>query len=767
MDDGAHRESVTSGLAGPQIRSRRLLARLRDVMAGSGPAQDRLNRIVVLIAAEMETEVCSCYVARPGELLELYATVGLNAEAVHLTRLRFGEGLVGEIGATARPLALDNVRSHPSFAYRPETGEDPYQSMLGVPVLRGGRVRGVLAIQSLGRRHYEDEEVETLQTVAMVVAELFAAGDVAAGSSFQRDTTDSAMPVRLVGVPFSGGLAIGRAVAHSMPLTVRQMVADDPARELDRLRAAIASMQGTLDRMLSGGTLAGMTETRDILQAYQMFARDRGWLGRIGEAIDAGLTAEASVQRVQADMAARMAHLTDPYLRERLSDFQDLANRLLLHLSGRESVTELATLPEDTVLVARTIGPAELLDYDRSRLRGLVLEDGGATSHVAIVARALDIPVIGRCRGILDVTEPMDPIVVDADGGQVLVRPSDDVRDTFQEADRNRARKRQRHAADARQPTVSRDGVPVSLHLNAGLLLDMPHLHETGADGVGLYRTEIPFMVRSQFPDVAAQTDLYRRVFEQAGGKPVTFRTLDAGGDKPLPYLRNTETANPALGWRALRIGLDRPAIMRAQLRALLRAADGRAVRIMFPMVASVDEFVTARRLLDREVQRLSEKRLPAPAVLQVGAMIEVPSLVWQLSSLLPQVDFVAVGSNDLAQYVFAADRGDPRMGLRYDVLSPPFLTMLASILRQSEAAGVAVSLCGEMAGRPLEAMALVGIGYRTLSMAAPSVGAVRGMVRSLDVDRLADYIHRLLSTTDGSIRGKLRSFAKDHGIDL
>ena len=767
MDDAAHRESAATALPGPQVRSRRLLARLRDVMAGSGPAQDRLNRIVVLIAAEMETEVCSCYVARPGEILELYATVGLNAEAVHLTRLRFGEGLVGEIGATARPLALENARSHPSFAYRPETGEDPYQSMLGVPVLRGGRVRGVLAIQSLGRRHYEDEEVETLQTVAMVVAELFAAGDVGAGSTFERDTTDSAMPARLVGVSFSGGLAVGRAVAHRVHLTVRQMVADDPTRELERFRAAIVAMQGTLDRMLSGGALADLTETRDILQAYQMFARDRGWLGRIGEAIDAGLTAEAAVQRVQADMAARMAHLTDPYLRERLSDFQDLANRLLLHLSGRESVTELATLPEDTVLLARTIGPAELLDYDRSRLRGLVLEDGGATSHVAIVARALDIPVVGRCRGVLDAAESMDPIIVDADGGQVLIRPSDDVRDTYQEAARNRARQRQRHAADARQPAVSRDGVGISLQMNAGLLLDMPHLHETGADGIGLYRTEIPFMVRSQFPDVAAQTDLYRRVIEQADGKPVTFRTLDAGGDKPLPYLRNTETANPALGWRALRIGLDRPAIMRAQLRALLRAANGLSLRIMFPMVASVAEFRTARRLLDLEVERLAAKGLAAPVALKIGAMIEVPSLVWQLSSLLPEVDFVAVGSNDLAQYIFAADRGDPRMGQRYDVLSPSFLTLLASIARQSEDAGVPVSLCGEMAGRPLEAMALVGIGYRTLSMTASSVGAVRGMVRSLDVDPLADYMRRLLSTTDGSIRGKLRSFAKDHGIDL
>lgn len=738
-------------------------------MAGSGTAQSRLDKIVTLIAAEMVAEVCSCYVMRPGEVLELFATVGLNPEAVHRTRLRVGEGLVGDIAASARPLAIANAPSHPSFAYRPETGEDPYQSLVGVPILRGGKVRGVLVIQNARRRNYSEEEVETLQTIAMVVAELVAGRErerQAAGAT-PTEATASDLPSRLDGMTLNPGLGQGLAVLHQQQLTIREMVADDPAVELSRFRAAVDTMHASLDQLLATTAAAGIEESKDILEAYRMFAEDRGWLGRIHEAINAGLTAEAAVQRVRNDTRARMAHMTDPYIRERLLDFDDLANRLLLHLSGRTSAAASGTLPDDVVLVARTIGPAELLDYDQKRLRALVLEDGSTTSHVAIVARAMNIPVVGKAAEAMTLIEHLDPVVVDGDNGQVFVRPAEDVQEAFQQNVLLREQRQQEYAEVASLPADSLDSVRVSLNVNAGLLIDMPHLDATGADGVGLYRTEIQFMVRSEFPDVAVQTDLYGKILDAAGDKPVVFRTLDIGGDKSLPYFEAQEQENPALGWRAIRIGLDRPAMLRTQLRALIRAAAGRPVHVMFPMVATVAEFDAARRLMDMELARAARENVAAPSAVRVGLMLEVPSLLWQLPALLPKVDFVSVGSNDLTQYLYAADRGNPMISRRYDPLSPALLTLLRELALRCREADVPVGLCGEMAARPLEAMALVGLGFRSLSMSPAAVGPVKMMIRSLDVGRLERFLDPLCRSDGHSLRGPLRAYALDRGVRI
>ncbi len=760
--------SEVSGAAVPAIGpSRRLLARLRDIMAGTSSLQTRLDKIVRLLAAEMVAEVCSCYVLRPGDVLELYATVGLNPNAVHRTRLRSGEGLVGEIAASAQPLAIEDAPNHPSFAYRPETGEDPYRSLMGAPILRGGRVRGVVVIQNRRRRSYSEEEIELLQTVAMVLAELFAVGEMAGGHGPGSESLDNLLPTRLDGYTINHGLARGLAIPHRPKLTTRQMVAEDPQIELDRFRRAVAAMHQSIDVLLARADGTGIEDTRDILESYRMFAEDRGWLGRIAEAINAGLTAEGAVQRVQNDMAVRMGHVVDPYIREKLLDFDDLANRLLLHLSGRTSAAAGGTLPEQLVLVARAIGPAELLEYDPERLKALVLEDGSPTSHVAIVARALGIPVIGRCQGIMAAVEPFDPVIVDADNGQVFVRPAEDVQELFAVAAAERAEQRRLYAEAAHLPAVTRDGVRISLNINAGLLLDLPHLSEVGADGVGLYRTEIPFLVRAGFPDVPTQTELYAKVLDQAAGHPVTFRTLDVGGDKMLPYFGEVEQGNPALGWRAIRIGLDRPAMLRQQLRALIRAADGRPVGIMFPMIAEVSEYDAARGLLERELRRAATEGRPVPSPIRVGAMLEVPSLIFQLPRLLRRVDFVAVGSNDLMQYLFACDRSNPRLAERFDALSPALLTALRGIVEECDAAGVPVSLCGEMAGRPLEAMVLVALGFRSLSMPSAAVGAVRSMVRSLDVARLRRYVEDYLAGAEHSLRARLYAYARDHGIKL
>ncbi|MEI6985831.1 MAG: phosphoenolpyruvate--protein phosphotransferase [Rhodospirillaceae bacterium] len=732
-------------------------------MAGLGTGQQRLDKIVCLIATEMKAEVCSCYIMRSGDMLELFSTVGLNPSAVHKTRLRVGEGVVGDIAARARATAMANARTHPNFAYRPETGEDEFQSLAGVPILRGGRVRGVLVIQHKQPRQYAETEVETLQTIAMVVAELVAGGALVSRQELSNVGDAALLPSRLGGVSLNGGLAIGQAVLHRHQLTIRDMVADDPDAELDRLRTALAGMYGAIDELLA--TTADGSEHRDILETYRMFAEDRGWLSRIREAVKTGLTAEAAVIQVQNDTRARMNQIADSYIRERLLDLDDLTNRLLRHLAGKKSASEGVAMPDDMILVARTLGPAELLDYDRAKLRGLVLEEGSATSHVVIVARALNIPVVAQCTDALNRVDPLDQMIVDGDNAQVFVRPSEDIKYVVAESMRMMAMREKLFARVRGLPSVSHDGVPVSIQLNAGLLIDLPHLEDSGADGIGLYRTEIPFMIRSSYPDVATQTMLYAKVLEIAGDKAVVFRTLDVGGDKKLSYFAVHEEANPALGWRAIRIGLDRPAMLRKQLRALLRAAAGRPLSLMFPMVAEVAEFRAARELVDMEIARAAVDGYDGPVKVRVGVMVEVPALLLQLPLLLPMVDFVSVGSNDLAQYLFAYDRGNPQLANRYDPLSPPMLAALRLIVEQCEIFGVPLSICGEMAGRPLEAMALVGIGFRSLSMSPPSVGPVKTMLRSLDVARLREYMVSLARCSDHSLRDRLRAFARDHAI--
>jgi phosphotransferase system enzyme I (PtsP) len=745
--------------------TRRVLRRLRDVMAGSGTAQERLNTIVRLIAADVVAEVCSCYIMRAGEVLELFATEGLRPEAVHRTRLRVGEGLVGVIAATARPLALADAQSHPDFAYRPETGEEIYHSLMGVPILRSGRVLGVLVVQNRTRRNYTEDEVETLQTIAMVLAELAASGELVSPIELQPSNGIGLLPMRLDGVRLNGGLAVGAAVLHAPRLAIRQVVAEDPQAELERLKGAVAAMQSAIDDMLAASDMADGGEHRDVLEAYRMFAADHGWLQRIADTVRGGLTAEAAVQKVQDDTRARMNQATDPYLRERLADLEDLTNRLLGHLTGRAMTAAAAELPEEFVLVARSMGPAELLDYDRRRLKGLVLEEGSPTSHVAVVARALDIPVVGRAKDVLSRVENGDVAVVDGDEAVVLLRPSEDLLQAVEARLSIRLGQRQQYASLRDLPAETRDGVRVDLQLNAGLIIDLPYLDETGAAGIGLFRTELQFMLRDAFPTARQQAALYRRVLDQAGDRPVTFRTLDIGGDKILPYMPDFEDENPAMGWRAIRIALDRPAMLRQQLRALIEAAAGRRLRVMFPMVADVAEFEAARAIVDLELDRARQGEGDLPTRVEVGAMLEVPALLWQLDALLPRIDFLSIGTNDLVQFLFASDRGNPRLADRYDPLSPPVLRLLGEVRTAAGRHGVPLAVCGEMAGQPLDAMALVGIGFRTLSVAPPAVGRVKAMVRSLELNSMEEFLAAICNSSARSLRGKLHAFARDHGV--
>ncbi|WP_306883701.1 phosphoenolpyruvate--protein phosphotransferase [Amorphus orientalis] len=753
---------MRGSLAGPRL----LLRRLREVMAEPIDAQERLDKIVVLIAANMVAEVCSVYVLRSDGVLELYATEGLNRAAVHQTSLRIGEGLVGLIAADARALNLPNAQNHPAFAYKPETGEEIYNAFLGVPILRSGRTLGVLVVQNKAHRTYYDEEVEALQTTAMVIAEMIAAGEIEVLAK-QGPALDLRRTMHLEGAALAEGVGLGHAVLHEPRVVVTNLIAEDADRELSRLDSALEKVRLSLDQMMSRREIAHHGEHREVLEAYLMVAQDRGWVRKMEEAIRNGLTAEAAVERVQSDNRARMLRSVDPYLRDRLHDLDDLANRLMREIVGRPHGA--ATFPEDAILIARNMGPAELLDYNRDQLRGLVLEEGGPTSHATIIARALGIPAVGQVAGAVSLVEDQDAVIVDGDTGVVHFRPMADIERAYAEKVRFRARRQAQYRRLRSAPSTTRDGRDLTLLINSGLLVDLPHLDESGAAGIGLFRTEILFMVAHSLPRVGEQEELYRRIYEAAGDRPVTFRSLDVGGDKVLPYIRAVEEENPAMGWRAIRLGLDRPGLLRMQVRALLRAAAGRELRLMFPMVSSVTEFTAARALVDKEIRHLKRHGHATPDAIRLGVMLEVPSLLFELEEVLSAVDFVSVGSNDLFQFMLAADRGNTRLTKRFDPLSVSFLRALKRIVDECERAHVPVTVCGELAGRPLEAMALLGLGYRQLSMPPAAIGPVKAMARALDVDRLrARLLPRLEpGRWPGHMRSFLAAYAEDHDIPL
>ncbi|HXC57494.1 MAG TPA: phosphoenolpyruvate--protein phosphotransferase, partial [Rhizomicrobium sp.] len=669
------------------------------------------------------------------------------------------------VAETAEPVNLSDAPADPHFSYRPETGEDPYKSFLGVPIVRGGQVFGVLTVQNRAAVLYSEEEVEALQTVAMVMAEVVAQGGLFRISELDEPELRADRPRTFQGEGLSDGVGVGRVVLHEPRVKVERMIADDPAAELIRLEDAIGLLREAVDEMLDSSELDLTGEGREVIEAYRLFAHDQGWRQRMRDAVRTGLTAEAAVERVQDEMRVRVQRLDDPVLRERLHDLDDLARRLLRHLTGDGAVEE--ELPLNAVIVARAMGPAELLDYGRERLVGLVLEDAASTSHVAIVARSMGLPLIGSAEGITDSARAGDAIVVDGESGEAHLRPQSEIVAAFEVKRTLREQVQARFAALRDLPAITRDGVAIQLMMNAGLKLDMPHLAASGADGIGLFRTELQFMIGETMPRLQDQAQFYREIVDAAGDKPVVFRTLDLGGDKVLPYARWEREANPALGWRAIRIALDRPALLRYQVRALLMASAGKTLRILLPMVSNVDEFNRARALVDKETERARLLGLGRPRQVLVGAMLEVPALAFMLPQLMRSADFVSIGSNDLLSFAFAVDRTNPRVARRYDTLNPASLTLIQLIVKSSAEAHGELSLCGEMAGKPLDAMALLGLGLRTLSMHPANIGPIKLMIRSMNLAEVTPFVTKLCGRTDHSLRTRLAAFAAERGIAL
>lgn len=749
---------------GPRV----LLRQLRETLAEPLGSQDRLDKIVDLIADNMRADVCSFYVLRDDSALELFASHGLKPESVHMTTLRLGEGLVGQIAAEAEPLRLADATKHPAFAHRPETGEDPFNSFLGVPVLRAGQTLGVLVVQNSERRGYGEDETEAMLTTATILAEMLSTSEfenlIKPGSDI-----DLRRPRTLKAVGFGEGIALGQVVLHDPRVVVKNFVADDIDAEKVRLEKAIRTMRMSIDDMFNRGDMQLSSDHRDILESYRMFAHDRGWVRRIEEAIDNGLTAEAAVERVQNDTRARMLRQTDPYIRDRLHDLDDLANRLLRVLTGGGNAAGAAELPDNAVVVARNMGPAELLEYDRTKLRAVVLEDGAATAHVAIVARSLGLVAVGQVDSIASLCETGDDIIVDGTLGTVYLRPTPEIEATYADKVKLSAKRRAHYAELRDKPSVTKDGVAVTLLHNSGLVADLSALEETGAAGVGLFRTELQFMIASKLPRLSEQVELYREAIKIVGDKPLVFRLLDIGGDKVVPYMRSMAEENPAMGWRSLRLALDRPGLLRTQVRALLKAAEGGPLKILVPMVTEVSEFRQARMVVKKEWERLKRSGAVVPEKIELGSMVEVPSLLFELDYLLPEVDFISIGSNDLVQFMTAADRANPRVAGNYDPIALPRLRMLRHIVDAAERYDVPVTMCGELAGHPIEALALLAIGMTELSMGASSIGPIREMILSLELEPIRKSIAAALSEgADGApIRALLIEWAERQNLPI
>lgn len=735
--------------------SRKLLKRLKEILAAAGGGQDRLDQITHHIADSMGTEVCSIYLFRDADTLELCATEGLRPEAVHQTRLRLGEGLVGRVARTGRNVNTANAPAQPGFRFMPETGEEVFPAFLGVPIQRVGERLGVLVVQCATARQFSEDEVYGLEVVAMVLAEMTELG------AFQGSQSDSLplahrFPLLVRGATGQEGVAEGRVWLHEARVVIANPVGDDPDKELARLHEGVETLRETVDRML-GAVDMGDGDHAAVLETYRMFAHSRSWLKRMEEDIRLGLSAEAAVEKEQSGARARLEMAADPYLRDRLHDLDDLSNRLLRILTGQGHDTG-AEMPERPILVARNIGPAELLEYGR-RLKGVVLEEGSVGSHAAIVARALAIPLVIHATRITTEALNGDPILVDGDQGVVHLRPEETVHKAFLDKIAMQAEAQDRYADLRDQPATGTCGTTIQMFMNAGLMADLPSLEGSGAEGVGLFRTELQFLVRSHVPRRAELAGLYARVMDNAQGKPVMFRTLDIGSDKVLPYMKPQDEPNPAMGWRAIRVGLDKRGVLRMQLQALIRASVGRPLHVMFPFIADITEYEAAHRILMQEMAREQRLGHSMPSDIRVGAMLETPSLAFAPKRFFEMCDFISIGGNDLKQFFFAADRENERVRRRYDTLNVSFLSMLRQIIARCADARVPLSFCGEDAGRPVEALVFAALGIHRLSMRPASIGPVKHLIRRISIVDLARVIEEAEAEGLTSVRGPVTAW--------
>ena len=746
-------------------RAVEMLQLFKEITSSDMPMSVRFDKVTAMLAHKMEADAAACYLVIDDNYLELFASYAFNPKLTNAISLKVGEGIIGGIAQSKCTTTVENIWQHPDFLYRAEADEEKYKSFLGAPLIRWGRAIGVLCLYKKELYEFKKAEVEALETLAMAFAEWVGSDEMRAYKNAFIKQRGQTTRDKVKGISLSRGFGVGPAVVHRRRQNVTKIFAEDKQAELERLAKAHSEMNHDLDEKFNSSKL-GIGEHADILDTYRMFAKDKGWYNKIAGHVEGGLTAEAAVERAFEDMWNRLSGTQDVYLKERLHDLRDVADRLLAYLGGDNTDIKAADLPE-IVIVAQTMGPADLMDYDYHKIKALILEDGTPTMHVAIVAKALGIPVVSKIKGIYKEIKSGEVLAVNGDEGIVYLQPSAKVLADFKIKIAERERQIAQMAELKKLPSKTLDKQRINMYINVGLDFDLEYIESTNCDGIGLYRTEIPFMAAEKMPDVEHQFAYYRKLMDKAENKKVVFRSLDVGSDKLLPYWTYSGEENPAIGWRSIRITLDRRAILRQQMRAFIRAAAGKELNVMFPMIANLAEFRDAKETLMLELDKEKRRSENVPSKVNVGLMIEVPSVVFQLDAILLEADFISVGTNDLAQFVFACDRTNNRLSERYDVLSVPFLRVMQEIITKANDAKVLCSVCGEMASNPIEAMVLIGLGYRNLSISGASFGKVKRMIRSANTKDLADYIQTLLDFNQRTLRPQLIAYANDHGIEI
>ena len=711
--------------------SRVLLKRLRDSLAEPGKGQARLDRIVKIIASSMQAEVCSIYLKKDIKTLELFATQGLKADAVHFTTLKIGQGLVGQIAQNSIAINTSNAPETKGYRFMPETGEEIFTSFLGVPIQRLGEILGVLIVQNSFPRKYNDDEVYGLEIIAMVIAEMTELGEFTEPSNTEI-TAQHNHAVTFKGIVGNEGIAIGKVFLHDPVIKIQNPIADDPRSEKAKLALAFKKLQLEAKEMLNKNLDNKSGEYLEVFEAYQMFARDKGWRKRMEASIQRGLAATVAVEKEQTETRARMSRISDPYIRDRLHDLDDISNRLMRILTKTEVKIDKKALT-NSILVARNIGPGELLDYGPNLL-GVILEDGSVGSHASIVARALAIPLVVKADRIRREAQNGDLIILDANSGQLYLRPENSIQKAYIDKLATHEAAQEQFLELKNKPAQSTDGEKINLMINAGMVIDLPFLEKSGAEGIGLYRTELQFLTQAKVPKRSEQVQFYSRILDIAAGKPVNFRTLDIGSDKILPYIKRLKEPNPALGWRAVRLTLQRQGIMKMQIQAIIRGAKGRPIRILFPFIAEVEEFRVARQLVLSQVKKEKALKHPVPTDIKIGAMLETPSLAFTTDEFFKLTDFISIGGNDLKQFFFAADRENELVRRRYDTLNFSYLNFLETIIKRAKLFKTPLNFCGEDAGKPVEAIALIALGLRSLSMRPSSIGRVKSLIRSISI---------------------------------
>lgn len=724
----------------PPQDSLKTLSTIAQIIQKSKPAENPLAHIVTMVRQQMNVEVCSLYLLQEKELV-LVATDGLDPSSVGKVRMGVHEGLTGLAIEKLQAVVVNEASRHPRFKYFPETGEEQFHSFAAAPLLHREEVMGVLTIQTALQREFDPREVELLKLIAFQLAGVIR--NLVTLEMLRVEREKEKRRSQLKGIPVAPGFGIGPAF-FLRPGISPVIVSPEgekvkvPEEEWRRLQAAIRKTSADLLRLEKRLQKRFSKSESDIFYSHRMILSDRSFLKKLRELVRKGKGAFGAVGEVIGEYIRDFEKVEDPHFRERAADLEDLRQRLMEHLLGGGRKEGRREKEEwEGVLVAETLVPSDTTRLDPERIRGILTERGGVTSHAAILARSMGIPAVMGVPGVLGRIQPGDVVIIDGNLGNVYLNPEPEILREYERVQEKYADRIVHLQKFSGEPAVTRDGRKIRLEANVGLFSGLKKLRQFGAEGVGLYRTEFPFMVRKRLLNEEEQFALYQKVVGEMGGLPVTFRLLDAGGDKPIEALGLKREANPFLGYRSIRLSLSRPELLEVQLRALLRVSHLGPIRILVPMVSAVEEIRAVSRVLDRLRQELSLRTLPYAEKIPLGILIEVPAAVSLAPLLIQECDFFSIGTNDLIQYTLAVDRNNEQVAPFFEPLHPAVILALARVAQVANGAGKPVSVCGEVAGDPYLTPLLVGLGMTALSMIPTNIPIVKAVIRETDYSEL------------------------------